>query len=285
MRPPTLLGESMNCQLPTTGGGSLGIVVIALLLVATGVGVLLVTRHPGARTVLPVLVLLAAAFGVTANRPAAAATDCPPTTVAATAAPITEVTSTTVAPTSTTTTSPTTTTTTTVVPSTTIGPVRQCHTLLQRDGDFEQTIDVLITIDNGVGTFTASFPSTGACDGAPQASGLVVDSNVFEPIAYCAANLPGSQAFPAASAGVWTPPIPPGLYACVPQDNPPDTTTTLPEPPTTEESTATTEESTATTEESTATTEESTATTEESTATTEESTTTTDAVTATTLAN
>jgi len=73
----------MNCQLPTTGGGSLGVVVIAVLLVATGVAVLLVTRHRGARSVLPVLVLLAAAFGATADRPASAAANCPTTTAPA----------------------------------------------------------------------------------------------------------------------------------------------------------------------------------------------------------
>jgi LPXTG-motif cell wall-anchored protein len=148
----------MTCQLPATGGGSAGTIVIGLLLVASGVGVLLAVRRPGARAVLPVVVLLAAAVGVAADRPAAAATDCPATTVLA-PTPSSSAPSTTVAPTSTTI-APTTTTTTTLLattssaPPTTIGAVTFCSALTPNDsGGF--MVDVLIVLSGGAGTFSA----------------------------------------------------------------------------------------------------------------------------------
>lgn len=239
----------MNCQLPATGGGDLGVVVlVAATLIVLGTTALLIVRRSGPHVILPVLIGFVIVIGVTAPDAARAADDCvtttasvggasgssapattgpttaptpattspAPTTAPATTTPTTTTTTSTTLIT-TTTTAPTTTTSTTstTAPPTTIPNVAFCGTLIPTGSPPDQSVDVYISLQGGAGTYSVTVPASGNCDGQQQVdAGLAVDSTYFDPAAYCADNAPGSTVNQAAASGAWTPPVPNTYYGC-----------------------------------------------------------------------
>ena len=219
----------MNCQLPATGTTAGTTLVVAAIIVIAGLVALLVTRRHGARAVVPVVLILAAALGFAPAPPADAASDCPTTTAPA----VTASTAPPTAPSTTVVESPSSSSvTSTIAPttSTTIDPgiASFCGALVPTDGG-GITIDVSIELTGGAGSFTASAPSTGACDGEDQTSGPVVDSDFFNPDEYCGE----LTAIQAATAGAWTPPIDETWYACIDIEEPSTTSPPTTAPPTT----------------------------------------------------
>lgn len=220
--------------LPATGGSSIGVIVV-LAIISLGSGLVLV-RLGRSRTGI-VAAIAAIAIGVAAfgSPSAEAATDCSTTSTAAptsvpapttttpetsSPAPTTDVeptAPTTVAPT--TLAPPTTAAPSTTAPPTTDGPVvfAACATASNVPG-FSYYFDLV----DGFGTVTG-YPGSTECTGETLGTFPVVDSNVADPVAWCAENAPGTIPMSADSAGTWTPSIPPGLFACF--IGPPEVTT------------------------------------------------------------
>ncbi len=96
-----------------------------------------------------------------------------------------------------------------------------CGTLTPDAGGGEVILDVFITMQGGVGTASLRQPASGDCGGAEFDSRIVVDSDFFEPVQYCADNVPGSTPTNGAASGAWAPaPPPPTWFGCEPPPAP-----------------------------------------------------------------
>ena len=200
-------------MLPVTGGSPLGVVAVGVLAIVTGV---LLVKFGRRRAAAVGVIVLIGGFAIASGQETSAASGCPTTTTVA-------------VPSSSTTTDPATTSTFLVSTTTTEGPTTTtvdvfvaCATGTNTDGQ-----EFLFELENGFGTATI-FPEGSGCTGPSFGQFPVGNSNVVDPAEYCATNFPGRLPASAEGAGTWTPPIPDGLFACIPPDPEPTTTTTEP---------------------------------------------------------